>query len=356
MNSNMDAKSRTKWVDVAKLIGMVAIVYGHTVQDGWTCRYVYSFHVPMFFFLQGVVFSVSRSDNKPFLKYLKAKAYSLLLPYFIFAIVSTLIFYIMARFITLPETEIFMSVETVVLPLIMGKCEANNPLWFLPCLFVMSIITYGIIRWLNSKTNVIRKAYMLFGISAVSIAFLYLIEAFTAIKFLPWKMDTAVYMLPLFILGYAFEEYGWFKTIFDFCILKKVIIAIVLICCGAIIGLLNGESNYLGNYYDNVFLMYISSALSTVGYCIVASMLKNIPAFIYCGQNTLGILLMHKFPILFFQKIVPVTRSLLNRNNVVIGFLVAVISIALCLVANLILEKIAPFAIGKKFGKEINST
>lgn len=56
---------------------------------------------------------------------------------------------------------------------------------------------------------------------------------------------------------------------------------------------------------------------------------------------------MHKMPILFFQIAIPYTKNALAQNNLIIGIVVAIISILLCLVANIIIEKYLPFLYGK---------
>ena len=53
MNTGNDSakkiSQRIVWLDIAKALGIVAIVLGHTIQGGLVKKYVYSFHVPMFF-------------------------------------------------------------------------------------------------------------------------------------------------------------------------------------------------------------------------------------------------------------------------------------------------------------------
>jgi len=80
---------RIGWVDIARALGIFAIVLGHTVEDGATMRYLYSFHIPLFFFLSGAAFRVRDAS---FGAFVKKRAFSLLLPYGIFALVSQLVY------------------------------------------------------------------------------------------------------------------------------------------------------------------------------------------------------------------------------------------------------------------------
>lgn len=47
-----------------------------------------------------------------------------------------------------------------------------------------------------------------------------------------------------------------------------------------------------------------------------------------------------------FQIAIPYTKNALAQNNLIIGIVVAIISILLCLVANIIIEKYLPFLYG----------
>lgn len=61
-------KERTIWVDIAKSVGIFAIVLGHTLRGGMLQKYLYSFHVPLFFFLIGAVFNVGKRSFYLFTK------------------------------------------------------------------------------------------------------------------------------------------------------------------------------------------------------------------------------------------------------------------------------------------------
>lgn len=65
-----------------------------------------------------------------------------------------------------------------------------------------------------------------------------------------------------------------------------------------------------------------------------------------------SILVMHKFPILFFQEMVPFTSSLLKKPDTIAGIIcgavVTVITLTLVLGASQIIERIFPFMLGKE--------
>ena len=67
---------RQKWLDILKGIGIIAVVVGHVMN--W--RYVYSFHMPLFFLISGYTFHVRENEVEWFVKCCRRY----LLPYFSF--------------------------------------------------------------------------------------------------------------------------------------------------------------------------------------------------------------------------------------------------------------------------------
>ena len=252
VSTNAKTPNRVEWIDLAKFFGIFAIVYGHTIQEGLSCKYVYSFHVPLFFLLQGVVFSVTHAARNPFGQFLKKKLYTLLLPYSCFAVISTVVIYVASQFISVSDMDIFSSVADLVTNLLLGDCEANRPLWFLPSTFCLSVIGYGIIYLTNKQDGPVWKMVILTAFALAGGVSLYVMEEFTYIKLLPWKIDTAVHMLPFFIGGYVLEEHGIFCGFSKLSPGPKLAITVALLGTGAVQGLLNDMANYLGNYYGNI--------------------------------------------------------------------------------------------------------
>ena len=47
---------RLEWIDKAKGIGIILVILGHTICPPNIKFWLYSFHMPLFFFLSGYVF------------------------------------------------------------------------------------------------------------------------------------------------------------------------------------------------------------------------------------------------------------------------------------------------------------
>ena len=66
----MTPAQRLDWLDMAKGIGMILVVYGHSY--GPSNYYVYLFHMPLFLFFPAFFLTVSRSSERIFIKNLQA--------------------------------------------------------------------------------------------------------------------------------------------------------------------------------------------------------------------------------------------------------------------------------------------
>lgn len=78
----MERGKRVTWVDTAKGWGMLAIILSHVMTGHPVSRWLYTFHVPLFFFLSGFLFRADR----PWVDFWKGKLQKLLLPYFALAL------------------------------------------------------------------------------------------------------------------------------------------------------------------------------------------------------------------------------------------------------------------------------
>lgn len=59
----MDKIKRIDWIDVAKGVGIFLMVMGHTSMPDAVNRWIYSFHMPLFFLLSGLVFNPGKYPN-----------------------------------------------------------------------------------------------------------------------------------------------------------------------------------------------------------------------------------------------------------------------------------------------------
>ena len=333
--------SRIPWIDSAKFIGIFAIVLGHVLSEGFIKHYLYSFHVPLFFFASGLTFNVL---DKRFIPFIKRRFESLMIPFYIFSIISVAIFFVIEKLTPISLSQFVDSgnIKESFLEILMGYCNANRPLWFLPCFFTASIIAYVIIKATKNNKHCIIATIVFF------IILQYLNNTFLHISILPFKLETVITLLPFLMIGYLLKPLAQklLGTKFKYHKLIYISISILLLLAGGLLGIYNKEAGYLGNYYGNTFIFYISALLTIFGVCIIGSFIYQIKIMNYIGQHTLPIMLMHKFPIEFIC--ILFIKSPLKDSNFIIALSITIISIILCCLVELLILKICPFILGKR--------
>jgi fucose 4-O-acetylase-like acetyltransferase len=108
-------QERLDWVDTARGIGIILVVYGHALRGHVTAgafdpawhadaqdAVIYSFHMPLFFFLAGLF--VRRSLTKGAGVFLREKAVTVVYPYFLWSVVSVALAVLAAGAVNSPKS------------------------------------------------------------------------------------------------------------------------------------------------------------------------------------------------------------------------------------------------------------
>ncbi len=248
--------------------------------------YIYSFHMPLFFFLSGYV-----HKDKPFWEFLKSKVKTLYIPYVLFSLASWL--YYWTRHIRYERYSLIESHVTKLSSIITGTAYngGNNPIWFLPCILLVSVA----FLLLNQKiTKPFVKNLIILKMSLSG----YLLSVFIVKMF--FYADVAFTGVVFYFLGYFVKQKGYLEYISQ---LRKGIIYLGILLLGllhiitaylnihiALISRVNMAGNLLGNY----FLFYGAALLGIAAFLIISYRIQYIQLLNYCGMNTLVILGAHK--------------------------------------------------------------
>lgn len=144
--SNITQKA--EWVDLCRGMGIFLVVLGHTMlSNPISGVYIYGFHMPLFFFISGLVSNYKKYSFKDFIK---SRFNTLILPY-VFFYLLTWIYWALA------ERHFRPSSMDWWYPLIglfygsqwKGFMDHNGVLWFLPCLFIVETMAFGILKYLK---------------------------------------------------------------------------------------------------------------------------------------------------------------------------------------------------------------
>lgn len=122
-------KKREEWVDRVKFLGILAIYIGHFGETaGWLYEFVFTYHVPLFFFVAG--FFAGGNKKYTIKEYVKKKIKVLVIPYFFLGILN-IGFYVLVKN---PSIENFLLMFKSFYG-IRSNMDYFGSMWFIPCLF-----------------------------------------------------------------------------------------------------------------------------------------------------------------------------------------------------------------------------
>ena len=317
---------RIEYLDIAKGIGILLVVLGHNdfeVISVFIQRLIYSFHMPLFFFLSGYFLNTA----VPFFVFLKKRFHSLLKPYLftIFLIYFTSVSFEKMGF----NTAIQRTVKSLYGS---GYYLDWVQLWFLPHLFVVSLYAFLFITLVSNVRNRWLTWGILLGTLAIAVAFL---DAFYPFPIsilgkdyelfgLPFSLDLVLVTGFFFILGNEVRRATTEKT-FDN--------GLLLAGTGGIVLLLNILFPYEIDFNIRLYESFlVNTAEAILGILFILALARQIElrtwrlaSFLkYLGSISLIILLFH-VPIQAFwaQKVENVTGNF--PLGIFVGFLMGVI-------------------------------
>lgn len=343
-------QKRIAWIDLAKGLAIFCIVYGHASRNtGILSRAVYTFHVPLCVFLSGWLYHYKGESLG---EHLKKSAQRLLIPYFVWSLISILIYMVMGQLAADSLDAEFYSLRENLMFLFTGRSIANAALWYLPFLFLTYLTAYGICRGLSRK-----KPESGWGkAAAIGIPLLLSLAAlcfYTEYQYscsldLPFGINNTVFLFPFFWLGFAMQQGPGLPQ-------KKCWIPAALALLGSSIfcGLaFNDEVEYMrltdSDYGTNIPVFYLTALGSSVALCWLCRLTGKCSLLQWFGRHSMSILLMHKFPVLFFQVILGNVGAGFGKLQFLWYLLISLASMALCCAAGEIFLRIAPWAIGER--------
>ena len=187
-------KQRVYWIDVCKAFGMFFIYLGHFGSEaGLAHAWVFSFHVPLFFFISGLLENYNR---RSFIENLKKKFLTIALPFFFFGILMTVIQVINEN----TGASVVKNMGILLKGGIRNTCIMAQGLWFLTCLFVIEIL-FSALKKLKRKPIILGVCLGLF----LAAEFL-VIPNPTVQPHWYWNLDSAFYYIIYYCVGWLVFE------------------------------------------------------------------------------------------------------------------------------------------------------
>ena len=160
-------KARIEWVDIAKGIGILLVLAGHAPRDIMRDRYplidfgyyfIYTFHMSLFFFLSGWMFSRCQAEKKTSVQFLSGKINTLLIPWVVFSALIYLLIYGVNAVSFIKDMLYGTFLEQMGVAEYAKLCLSGmNPycihLWYMYTLFFVQIIIFMLCRIYRKATK-----------------------------------------------------------------------------------------------------------------------------------------------------------------------------------------------------------
>jgi len=329
---------RISWIDTARGIGIIFVIYAHgyhVLGKDNSAYLFYAFHIPFFFFLSGVVFK----HYDRFLTIVKKSFKSLLVPYFIFALLMYA-----AWLFHLSHTSNFDHREAVrqFLGIFYGNTNDgllvfNDVLWFLPTLFATKLL-FALVMRLSKKTRNIFLALFLFSVYG------YLFSIFASTIKLPFGVEIAYSAVVFYGAGFLWNRSERAKALITH---HTYLLFPLLLLVGSVLATIDFRlSGYIidmrEDHLHNYFFFYIDAFLGIFAWIAFSMLIKRNALLETVGKNSLILFAWH--PIVFIYITQVFNRFLSSPVKKEISFLVpllyTIISMSVILAIHFLFKKI----------------
>jgi acyltransferase len=328
-----DTFERQYWVDAAKSIGIYLIVFGHlpaivsshTPASDFLVSFLWTFHVPLFFFISGFL-----NKSSPPGALLKRLTFRLVIPYILIYLITVLLV------VALGDRFYVATVNTVgemLLGILWGTKSyegfVNVVLWFLPALVIVELIFNLLIqksKWL----------YIPFLVTSI-----YFYQTGKYDLFL--SIDLALLGLNYFLIGIYARKYKLIQFFREVSLWILVLAFIVLLALTSLFA-------YYGNvWYTGSF--YLTSLVGgAIGIAMVISLsvlieriTKQQNLVVFISSNTLFIFCFHMFSNSFSVELMKKTGF---QESVKISPITALLSILILIPFILLTRRFFPLMLG----------
>ncbi|HKI80870.1 MAG TPA: acyltransferase family protein [Pseudodesulfovibrio sp.] len=170
-------------IDIAKAFGITLVVIGHSYSPFPLEKIIYSFHMPLFFIVSGLLYK-----SRGIVRTMRNKWYGLAAPYLLALLVTLPVLWVIGR------GDAFNA--HLIIDTLGAKNEEliwNSPMWFLPSLF-STFLFFVLIEAVTRNIRIAAVAGMVLGLLGS-----YLVPSIRGLLF--FGLDTAVPALFFFSLG-----------------------------------------------------------------------------------------------------------------------------------------------------------
>jgi acyltransferase len=348
--------NRLHWVDTAKAIGMFLVYYGHVVEAMVDAsfqsafvqyKFIYSFHMPLFFLMAGFFFRRRFPSSLAEIKYL---IYCRIIPVINFGLITLPIWpvYMQVVFGHINWREIAHKTSRYLY----GHPDLNTITWFIVCLFMVEVIAIFFLGKADKPLVSLLWAAIFLRYGLLMTANMAATVATLKIPKNTWYIHEAIVAFGLYALGYsAFET---IKSLVKVKLLGRAALGAIALILTLLTFNLNDP--YEGfkvvmktSNHGSGGLFLLTAILGSLSVILIASLIPKNTLTDFVGRNTIILVATNG---IFHNFINPYLVDILNFQDSAfqvtwVSLLITVISLALSLPFVWCLERYLPQFIGK---------
>lgn len=289
---DMQSKERLNTLDIAKGIGIIFVVFAHINYTPELLTPIYSFHMPLFFILAGVVFNKEKFHS--FGSFLARRWKTMIQPYLFFSVLSIVYVFASERLFDAAKDLARGEYIEAFVQIFLAQGSApvlDTPLWFVPCLFAVEIM-YFFLADLRLKVR-IPVCILLTTVGWILESGLLEFDN----TLLPWSLDSALFAICFYATGNIVSPYV-FKTIKNIKEHPKksticLCIFLIAILIWTPLMIANGKITLGSKILNNGFLLYLTGVLGTMAVLSISILADKCRFLTFLGKNTFCIMSVH---------------------------------------------------------------
>lgn len=290
-------RPRIVWIDQLKAVAFYFVILGHMGIPDALKDWIYSFHMPLFFFATGLTTDFEKLARTPPADYLKKLVRRLLVPYVWMQLLSMCL-----RFVQL---TVLSGEEVPALLYLRGMARGNNllaeapsnPLYYVLVLFVAETVLYLFAKLFRGRA---------LPVTAVSLVLLPA-SLFTRGHPLPWHLNVVPAAVCMIVTGcWAMRLWKTVETKKAPNLPVSLVLSAALFALGAAVSHWNGRISLHENSYGNSFVLCLIAAFSAfAAISLLVMRLPKIGWLTFAGQSTLLFMGTHKPLLLILEALLP---------------------------------------------------
>ena len=293
-------ENRIHYIDVLKGLGIIIVVLAHMNTMPQVGGYFYLFHMPLFFFISGLLLSLEKYST--YNSFVISRIKQLYIPYVVFYLLLYIYWVVIER----PMRFLKMSQLDAFWGLFWGTDSSywiypGGVMWFVIAFFSLELIVFPIIKW----CKIWYLKFIFFGLLTIG----GLLCSKYHLFILPFSLPNSLLSLPFFVFGFLMRKHLILsKNIYlgSKLHILYMLVPFVVFTCWQYPWLCD-----LGKQTDISFLMcphfyfFYTIPFVEIGLWLLISMLIGKNRLLeYLGRNTLPILAFH----------LPVSRALMYMS------------------------------------------